>query len=505
MSSSVRRLSAFLLAGTAALALAPAAHAASASDNAAKIQALQDEVNQLNSELQDLKRSQSAQYDDAQRQQTEVTKAVADSQKAVEETKKSNVKASIDNGRPTLASGDGRFSASIRALVQFDSGYYSQGGHALSLPAGQDLSSGSNFRRAQLGLQGKLFGTWSYYFNYDFGSSKGNEQQGRIQSAYTQFDGWAPFAFRIGAYPPPAGLEDGTSSADTIFLERNSPSDVARNIAGGDGRDAVSVLYTGDRIFGALSYTGGKVADSNVYFDEQQALLGRLSGVVLSGDDGKLVVSASGTWVFKAPDATAGPSSARNISLSDPPELTFDDNAVTLVSTGNLNTQTLTQWAVESGGNWRNLYGQAGYFDYDVSRRQSALPDLSFSGWYAQASWVITGESRGYSTATGAFTSPKPANPFDVDGGGWGAWELATRYSDLDLNDRAGAAGFATPTGGIRGGEQKIWTLGLNWYPNSVLKFGVDYEYIDLGKLSSTGANIGQKVQAVAIRSQVSL
>ncbi|HTQ13502.1 MAG TPA: porin [Rhizomicrobium sp.] len=495
----LRVLSALLLAGTAAMALAPPARADAGTD--ARIQALQDQVNALNAQLQDLKRSQSAQYDDAQRQAVEVQKAVAEAQAetaAQAKARKSGVKVSLDNGRPTIASADGRFSASIRALVQFDSGYFMQSHHALSLPAGQDLSSGSNFRRAQFGIQGRLFGDWAYFFNYDFGSSKGNEQQGRIQSAYIEYDGLGPLALRIGAYPPPAGLEDGTSSADTIFLERNSPSDVARNIAGGDGRDAASILYAGDRLFGALSYTGGKVADSNAYFDEQQALLGRLSGVVLSGDEGKLVLSTSGTWVFKAPDATAGPSSARNISLSDPPELTFDDNGVTLVSTGSLNTQTLTQWGVEAGGNWRNLYGQAGYFGYDVSRRQSALPDLSFSGWYAQASWVITGESRGYSAASGAFTSPKPA-------GEWGAWELAARYSDLDLNDRAGSPGLATPPGGIRGGEQRIWTLGLNWYPNAALKFMLDYENIDVDKLSATGADIGQKIQAVAIRSQVNL
>jgi len=483
----------YLRNGTAvALALAAlhggAAFAADA-DDASRIEALSQQVDDLSAQVADLKRSTSDQYTDVQNQQA------------------ASVKTSIDNGRLSVSSADGNFTAAVRVLGQFDNVYYSQGGHAVSLPAanGPDLSSGSNFRRAQLGLQGKVFGDWSYYVNFDFGSSKGNEQQGRIQSAYTEFDGWAPFAVRIGAYPPPAGLEDGTSSSDTIFLERNSPADLARNIAGGDGRDAASLLYTGDRIFAALSYTGGKVADTSIYFDEQQALLGRLSGVLLSDSDGKLVVSASGTWVLKAPDATAGPTSARNITLSDPLELTADDNGITLVSTGALNAQNVRQWAAESGGNWQNFYGQAGYFGYGIDRRQSALPDLDFNGWYAQASWVITGESRGYSKATGAFTAPKPDHPFDFSDGGWGAWELAARYSDLDLNDREGVLGHATPTGGIRGGEQKIWTLGVNWYPNSVIRFALNYENIDVNRLGSTGANVGQKIQAIGLRSQISL
>ncbi len=92
----------------------------------------------------------------------------------------------------------------------------------------------------------------------------------------------APWAFRIGAYPPPANLEDGTASGDTIFLERNSPSDLQRNIAGGDGRDAVTVLYASPTVYGALSFTGDKIADgakalaaagatAAPTFDEQQA------------------------------------------------------------------------------------------------------------------------------------------------------------------------------------------------------------------------------------------
>ena len=43
---------------------------------------------------------------------------------------------------------DGRFTAALRSLVQFDYGYFSQGKN----PASVDLNSGSNFRRAQIRL-----------------------------------------------------------------------------------------------------------------------------------------------------------------------------------------------------------------------------------------------------------------------------------------------------------------------------------------------------------------
>src|SRR5438552_2302095 len=184
-----------------------------------KLQALERELENVQVQLRDLKRSQSNQYDDVNRLIGGL------------------VQVKLDNGRPTFTSADGDFSLAIRALAQLDWGYYSQGARAAALPAafGPDLSSGTNFRRVYLGLQGKAFADWSYNVNLDFGGSGGTETPGHVQSVYAQYDGLKPFAFRIGAFPPPANIEDGTSAGDTIFLERNAPSDLQRNIAGGDG------------------------------------------------------------------------------------------------------------------------------------------------------------------------------------------------------------------------------------------------------------------------------
>jgi phosphate-selective porin OprO and OprP len=453
----------------------------------------------LQAQVEDLKRSTSAQYADVQAQQAKQPKAT------------------IDNGRLAISSADGKFTAAVRALGQYDSAYYMQSAQALKTGA-PDLSSGSNFRRAQLGLQGKVFGDWSYFFNYDFGGSGGTESPGRIQSLFVEYDGLKPFAVRIGAYPPSAGLEDATSSADTIFLERNSPSDAARNIAGGDGRDAVSLLYTGDQFFASLSYTGDKVQDTGI-FDEQQSFLGRIADLVYSDDDFKVALSASGTYVFKFGDTSPNDDATRPFTLSDPPEITVDDTGSKLVSTGSLNTQHVTQWALEAGAAYDNFYGQGGYFWYGIDRRVTppatvAPPNLNFNGWYAQATWVLTGEPKTYNTATASFTSPKPNDPLTLDGLGWGAWEVAGRYSDLNLNDKEGLLGFPVATDplsgapvGVRGGDQRIWTVGLNWYPNTVIKFALDYQNIQVSRIgnSSPYGNVGQTVNVVSFRSQISL
>ena len=418
------------------------------------------------------------------------------------------------NGRPVVTSADGHFTLAIRVLGQFDTAYYAQGTHATQLAAanGPDLSSGQNFRRMQLGVQGKAFGDWSYQFNYDFGGSSGTESPGRIQAAFVEYDGLAPFAVRVGAFPASAGLEDNTSASDTMFLERNAPAELARNIAGGDGRDAIAVTYASDRIYGAVTYSGNKIADAGA-FDEQQALLGRLSGLVYTSDDAKIVVSANGTYVFKVADTAAGANAPRSFTLAAAPELTVDNTGAKLISTGALNAEQVFQWGLETGAQWKNFYGQAGYFGFNVAERGVAAPTVAFGGWYAQASWVLTGESRGYNAASGAFGSPKPATPFALDGVNWGAFEVAARYSDLNLNDNAGVAGSATPAGGIRGGDQRIATLGLNWYPNSEIRFELQAQNTQVSRLGTIPAGaghgvlgntqIGQSFNTIALRSQI--
>ena len=418
------------------------------------------------------------------------------------------------NGRPTISSGDGRFTLAIRALGQFDTAYYAQGSHAAQLAAanGPDLSSGQNFRRAHLGIQGKAFGDWNYQFNYDFGGSSGTESPGRIQAAYVEYAGFAPFAVRVGAFPASASIEDNTSAADTMFLERNAPAELQRNIAGGDGRDGISVIYATDRIYGAFSYTGNKIADAGA-FDEQQALLARLSGVVYSDDTAKIVVGANGTYVFKVADSAAGAGAPGNFTLSGAPELTVDNTGSKLVSTGTLNARRVAQWGLESAGQWKNFYGQAGYFGFHVEQR-AAAPSVDFGGWYAQASWVITGESRNYNTGSGAFGSPKPAKPFALDGSGWGAFEVAARYSDLNLNDNQGVLGSAMPAGGVRGGDQRVATVGLNWYPNTMLRFELQAQNVQVSRIGTIPAGFGHGVQAnaqvgqafntLALRTQIS-
>ncbi|MGH9626130.1 MAG: OprO/OprP family phosphate-selective porin [Bryobacteraceae bacterium] len=126
------------------------------------------------------------------------------------------------------------------------------------------------------------------------------------------------------------------------------------------------------------------------------------------------------------------------------------------------------------------IEAQGEYIDTQAAR--TALPELNFSGWYAQASWFITGESRAafYDVSTGTFGRVIPRYAL-------GAVELAVRYSTLDLSNRD-----------IRGGTESDITAGINWYPNGWLRFSANY--VSVG---SKRAGISDDPNVFELRGQV--
>ena len=67
----------------------------------------------------------------------------------------------------------------------------------------------------------------------------------------------------------------------------------------------------------------------------------------------------------------------------------------------------------------------------------------TYDGWYIDASWYITGETRNYEASTGEFGRTKVKRPVYGGSGGWGAWQIAGRYDVLDLSDKGAAMAAA--------------------------------------------------------------
>lgn len=461
-----------------ALLFAAASSHAMAQTADERIAALEAKIAALTGELSDLK--------------TETKKANQ------EITKKLAATATLSNGRPTISSADGANKFAIRAVAQFDAAAYDRRN---DVPGGTDFNSGTNFRRARIGVEGTVAKDWNYNLTGEFGGS--GTESAQLNAAYIEYAGWKPAEgvaarLRIGAWATPTGLEDATSNTEGLFLERAAVAELVRNLAGGDGRSGVGVLANGERWTATAVFTGGLVGGTGE-FDEQTGFLTRVAFAPILGEDYALHVGANIQGVLNVADTGAGSAKITQVRLRERPELRVDGTR--LVDTNTLSADGVTAYGLELGANYRNFQISAEAFRVDVDRTTGFNP--RFGGYYVQGAWTITGEQHAWSSATGGFKGIKPAKSFSLADGTWGAWEIAARYSVLDLNDRAGVAGTATPAGGVRGGEQTIATLGLNWYPNAVYRFQAQYQHVDIDRLSAAGLQVGEDVDIVSLRSQV--
>jgi phosphate-selective porin OprO/OprP len=439
----------------------------------------------------------------------------------------------MNNGRPTITSADGRYTFSPRAVVQLDIAKHEDGVEGplatdfrrgsvgatanRETNAARDFSDGAYFRRARFGFEGTLNRDWDYRLLLELGGS-GTEGPTRVNDAYVAYSGFAPFRFQLGAFSPPANMDDGTSVDDLLFIERATSAELSRSLAGADGRLGLGARAAGKKWMGALTLTSRTVNDAEV-FDSQFGAVGRFGYLVASTSTYNVHVGASGTYVFQPADQGSSATGARyGIRFRDRPEIRVDSTR--LIDSNTIDADSAYATGLELGANFKNYYFQAENFWYGVDRRQpSTLDDPSFGGYYLEGSWIITGESRRYNLTNGSFQAPKPLKPFSLNGGGLGAWELGLRFSHTDLDFHEGASGVAAAADSVRGGVQDIWTLGVNWFPNSNLKFMLNYLRIDVDRLNPAGignltpfgpapgtppvgVQIGQDLNVFALRSQ---
>jgi phosphate-selective porin OprO/OprP len=436
----------------------------------------------------------------------------------------------MPNNRPTFCTADEQNCIAITSRLHFDAGIYDYRPNTAATSP-QKLNNGVNARRARIGVLGKFWGDWNYALVYDFGgSSDGFGGSGSIgaangvggssvgflpgggvsgfELAYLSYTGFNPgggkLAIEGGYMDVPYTLDESTSSNDILFMERDSAGIIAQNIAAGDFRSAFGARWYTDRIWIGAYATGptsGTIHSASSLnpngTSEQLGSFVRAAGQVISGKDYSFHLGAEAEFLIDPPHNQV--TGSQTLTLSDRPELRIDPTSI--VSTGALAGVSGAQvYSAEAAGTYKSLYVQGEYFWFNVDR--GALPGLSnlkFEGGYAQVGYVLTGESRKYNPATASYGGVVPAHPFSLTEGGWGAWELGARFSTLDLNDQLATAN------GVAGGRQNVYTVGLNWYINSNIRFMFDYLHgeIDKQRSATNFGDAGASFDAFAMRTQI--
>ncbi len=318
---------------------------------------------------------------------------------------------------------------------------------------------------------------------------------------------------RAGHVKDPVGLEgDMTASSRCMtFMERSSYSqaiELDQNFVTGLW---LSNNYFDERATWSFSIFRPDVAAAEGYAfgDDQWGWQGRLTALPIYENEGRCLwhVGLSGGWRSGTCVTSTGSSEfAENntVTLACRPEMRDDDPAKqatngdssNMLSTGAiacnneylLGLETLYihgPFSVQAEYGWNFLDGAVGV-GATVSPKFATPQDYTFNGGYIQVAYTLTGENRAYDKRGGTlareyFGHTGPISKFflvrDADGNvmsSWGAWEVAARFSYVDLNDGTNEGGNFYR---IQGGEMDGVSLALNWYLNNNLNLMIDYAY----------------------------
>ena len=195
------------------------------------------------------------------------------------------------------------------------------------------------------------------------------------------------------------------------------------------------------------------------YYERQAAL--RLAYVRMDADSLKLLHVGVALRIGKPTDDT--------LQLKSKPESTTAPN---FVDTGKFPAKSSGLVGVEAyyrPGNW--LFGG----EYYLQKADSPESDHPFfHGGDIVTSWLVTGETRPYTTVGGYFRAVAPNEP--VFEGGAGALELVLRLSYIDLT-----------SGTLEGGRFWRLTPALNWHLNRYIRVELGYGYGVLDRFGMKG------------------
>ncbi|OGT81899.1 MAG: hypothetical protein A3H91_02785 [Gammaproteobacteria bacterium RIFCSPLOWO2_02_FULL_61_13] len=376
-------------------------------------------------------------------------------------------KASLKEGIK-FKSQDGAFQAQVGVYMHADSAIHSNDR--------TDFSNGTELRRGRLSVGGTAFSTWDYKFEADFAGSTlgGSTNTVTVTDAFLRYTGFKPVTLTAGNFKVPFSLEAVGSAKYMTFMERGLPFAFlsTRRLGGMVGTN-------GDNWTLSAGWFGDGITSQNAD-DEGNQLAGRATFAPIFGTDRVVHLGFSGGWIEPQHAAGGKLETARFRSkpeaniisdglvessfLTDANGNAFGLSSGRLVDTGSMGGDVSSYTLF--GGELATVLGpfslQGEYIRADVNR--SAASDAGFDGFYAYGSWFITGESRAYRADKGVFDMLVPRKSFNLKSGDPGAWEIAVRYSNLDLNDED-----------IRGGELNDLTVGLNWYINQYVRLSANY------------------------------
>lgn len=379
---------------------------------------------------------------------------------AAAEAKKQPVLAVGERGL-SVTSGDKAFSVRLGALLHLDHRYYLD----------DSAANGFQFRRVRPTLQGTFHEKFAFRVTPEFA---GNNFQ--LLDATVSYTHSPVLVLTAGKFKAPFDLERLRSGSNITFIERAYPTILGPN-------REIGVQFSGDVLDKRLSYAlalGNGVPDNGNSVtnpDEELEYSARLFATPFANDKDSVLAGLgfglAATYGDKP--TTAGAPSG------------YVSNGQRGIYSWNANTTSDgTHFRVSPQLTYYNgAFGLLASYvasEQEVVRAANART-ITHTGWLVQGSYVLTGESASYGAVT-------PAKPFKHGSGNWGAFEVAARVSQLDIDDDVflgGGASLANPATAVS--EATSFALGLNWYLNRNVKAVVNFEHTTFEGGAAAGAD----------------
>jgi phosphate-selective porin OprO/OprP len=362
-----------------------------------------------------------------------------------------------------IKSADGNFEFKLRGLLQADNRTFFGDDRSTGV-SGTSLDDEYLLRRVRPTFEGTVFGKYDFRFTPDFAPEAANVQDAYINA---RFKPW--FKVQAGKFKVPYSLERLQGGGDLRFVER---AYVANALL--PNRD-IGVQLHGDLFESKLNYAvgvfdgvaeGGSNASNrdNGTASKDKEFVARVFAEPFKGTDSVLAGLgfglAAGTSDYKR-DGFLNP------QFRSPGQLTFFTYDGNVAGDGK-QTRISPQFYYYYGP--FGVMGEYARVKHDLVRG-SHEDTVEHDGWQLAGSYVLTGEDNSFKSIT-------PKQNFDLDKGQWGAWEVALRYTELNVDKDAfeGAAGVRFASAASTTESASSWAAGLNWYLNKYVKLQTTYE-----------------------------
>jgi phosphate-selective porin OprO and OprP len=273
-----------------------------------------------------------------------------------------------------------------------------------------------------------------------------------IKNLLVSYKAFGPFTVTGGNFTEPFSLDRLTSNNDIMFMERSLANAFV------PGRNTGFAIGThGHNWTLAAGIFGGNINSSVDQGGTAGTIRATYAPILTSNEVLHFGVAASHRSLDRAMPA---------VSFDTSPE-SFLFKA-SLVDTGRIDARAIDRIGAEFAWAHGAFRTQAEYMTTHVERWIGG--DVNFQGGYIQGAWVINGKSPRYAidadtaTEVGVFKRVQPESAQRLSRGGFGVFEVAARYSAIDLT-----------SGDIQGGFQQDVTLGLNWYPEPFIRVMGNY------------------------------